>query len=57
MCHEQLFMYQALEVTRSSWRWSTKSRNVAYIAALGRAVRVPIEKSGRHCGIFFVSKP
>ena len=49
-------MYQALEATRSSWRWSTKSRNAAYIAALGLAVRVPIGKSGRHCGIFFVSK-
>ena len=49
-------VYQALEATRSSWRWSTKSRNAAYIAALGIAVRVPIGKSGRHCGIFFVSK-
>ena len=49
-------MYQALEATRSSWIWSTKSRNAVYIAALGLAVRVPIGKSGRHCGIFFVSK-
>ena len=49
-------MYQAVEVTQSSWRWSTKLRNAAYIAALGLAVRVPIEKSRHHCGMFFVSK-
>ena len=49
-------MYQALEATRSSWRWWSKSKKAAYKAALGLAVRVPIEKSGHHSGIFVVSK-
>ena len=49
-------MYQALKATRSSWRWWTKSKKAVYKAALGLAVRVPIEKSGHHSGIFVVSK-
>ena len=50
-------MYQALEATRSSWRWPTGSRKAAYIAALSLALSVLIGKSGHSSDIFFVSKP
>ena len=54
---EQLFVYQVLEATRSSWRWPTGLRKAAYIAALSLALSVLIGKSGRSSGIFLVSKP
>ena len=49
-------MYQGFKVTRSYWRWLTKLRKAAYIAALDLAMRVPIGKGGRLSGIFLVSR-
>ena len=49
-------MYQALEAIWSSCKWSTKSRNAAYIATLELAEKVLIGKNRRRSEIFLVSK-